>query len=419
MGNDDISKAPPRRPAIPNELIDQLLGDYQGPETLLGSEGLINELRRRLIERAAAGELTSHLGYREGGAPPAEQANRRNGSTTKTLRTADGALSVALPRDRDGSFEPRIVPKHARSFDGFDDQILALYAGGMTTRDIQRHLRDLYQVDVSEGLISEVTGSIIDDVRAWQSRPLEEIYPVVYLDAMMVSIRDQRVVRKKAVYVAVGVSIDGERDVLGLWIQQSEGAKFWLAVLTDLRNRGVRDILFCCTDGLTGFPEAIEAAFPQTTVQTCIVHVIRQSLRYLSYKDRKPCAAAMRRIYTAPDADAALAVVEELEHEWRDDPHRLLALEVWRRAWDRVTPFLAYPDEIRRIIYTTNTVESLHRQIRKTIKTRGHFPNDDAALRLIWLSIQRAKTSWRSCYNWTRAMAILHIHFEDRLNHTN
>jgi len=400
---------------IPDELIDQLLGDYQGPEQLTGPDGLINQLRRRLIERAAGAELEQHLGYPPGQVPPEEQRNRRNGSSAKTLRTQDGPVTVELPRDRDVSFEPRIVPKHARSFDGFDDQILALYAGGMSTRDIQRHLRELYGVDVSDGLISEVTGSIQDDVRAWQSRPLEELYVVVYLDALRVAIRDQQVVRKKAVYVAVGVTLEGERDVLGLWIEKTEGARFWTSVLTDLRNRGVKDVLFVCTDGLTGFPEAIDAVFPQAVNQTCIVHLVRQSLRYLSWKERKSCAAELRRIYTAPDADAARAVLDELTQAWAESKTRTAALAVWDRAWERVIPFLAFPEEIRRIVYTTNSVESLHMQIRKTIKTRGHFPNDDAAIRLIWLAITRAKSTWRTCYNWTQAMAVLRIHFGDRI----
>jgi putative transposase len=400
---------------IPDELIDQLLGEYQGPEQLTGPDGLINQLRRRLIERAAGAELEQHLGYPPGGEPGEGQPNRRNGMTSKTLRTVDGPVTVELPRDRDASFEPRIVPKHARSFDGFDEQILHLYAGGMTTRDIQRHLRELYGVDVSDGLVSEVTASIQDDVRAWQGRPLEELYVVVYLDAMQVSIRDQQVVRKKAVYVAIGVTLEGERDCLGLWIEKSEGARFWTSVLTELRNRGVKDVLFVCTDGLSGFPEAIDAVFPQAVNQTCIVHLVRQSLRYLSWRERKRCAGELRRIYTAADADAARQVLDELTAAWSESKTRTAGLQVWERAWERVIPFLAFPAEIRRIVYTTNTVESLHMQIRKTIKTRGHFPNDEAALRLIWLAIMRAKTNWRTCYNWTHAMAVLRIHFGDRI----
>ena len=400
---------------IPDELIDQLLGDYTGPEQLTGPDGLINQLRKRLIERAAGAELSQHLGYPAGAEVPEGQPNRRNGTSSKTLRTVDGPLSVELPRDRDASFEPRVVPKHARSFDGFDEQILALYAGGMTTREIQRHLRELYGVDVSDGLISEVTGSIQDDVRAWQSRPLEELYVAVYLDAMQVAIRDQQVVRKKAVYVAIGVTLEGERDCLGLWIEKTEGARFWTSVMTELRNRGVKDVLFVCTDGLTGFPDAIDAVFPQAVNQTCVVHLVRQSLRYLSWKERRTCASELRRIYTAPDADAARQVLDELTAAWADSKTRTAALQVWERSWERMIPFLAFPEEIRRIVYTTNTVESLHMQIRKTIKTRGHFPNDDAALRLIWLAIMRAKTNWRSCYNWTQAMAVLRIHFGDRI----
>jgi putative transposase len=400
---------------IPDELIDQLLGEYQGPEQLTGPDGLINQLRKRLIERAAGAELEQHLGYPPGQMPPEGQPNRRNGVSSKTLRTVDGPVTVELPRDRDASFEPRIVPKHARSFDGFDEQILALYAGGMTTRDIQRHLLELYGVGVSDGLISEVTASIQDDVRAWQGRPLEELYVVIYLDALQVAIRDQQVVRKKAVYVAVGITLEGTRDCLGLWIERTEGARFWTSVLTELRNRGVRDVLFVCTDGLSGFPEAIDAVFPLAVNQTCIVHLVRQSLRYLSYKERKSCAAELRRIYTAADADAARQVLDELTAAWAESKTRTAALAVWERAWDRVIPFLAFPDEIRRVVYTTNSVESMHMQIRKIIKTRGHFPNDEAALRLIWLAIQRAKTSWRSCYNWTHAMAVLRIHFGDRI----
>src|SRR6266508_1431864 len=400
---------------IPEELIDQLLGEYEGREQLTGPGGLINQLRKRLIERAAGVELEQHLGYPSGGEPPEGEPNRRNGIAQKTLRTVDGPVTVGLPRDRDASFDPRIVPKHARSFDGFDEQILALYAGGMTTREIQRHLRDLYGVDVSDGLISEVTGSIQDDVRAWQGRTLEELYAVVYLDALQVSIRDQQVVRKKAIYVAIGVTLEGERDCLGLWIEKTEGARFWTSVMTELRNRGVKDVLFVCTDGLTGFPEAIDAVFPQAVNQTCVVHLVRQSLRYLSWKERRSCASELRRIYTVAGADAARQVLDALTAAWADSKTRTAALQVWERSWERLIPFLAFPEEIRRIVYTTNTVESLHMQIRKTIKTRGHFPNDDAAPRLIWLAIQRAKTNWRTCYNWTNAMAVLRIHFGDRV----
>jgi putative transposase len=264
-------------------------------------------------------------------------------------------------------------------------------------------------------LISEVTASIQDEVRAWQSRPLEEVYVVIYLDAMVVSIREAQVVRRKAVYIAIGVTLEGERDCLGIWVEKTEGARFWTSVLTDLRNRGVRDVLFICTDGLSGFPAAIEAIFPLAVNQTCIVHLVRQSLRYLSYQERKRCASELRRIYTAPDADAARSVLDELTLTWADSKTRTAALDVWQRAWQRVIPFLAFPEEIRRIVYTTNTIESLHMQVRKTIKTRGHFPNDDAALRLIWLAVTRAKTSWRSCYNWTTAMSVLRIHFGDRI----
>jgi putative transposase len=363
---------------IPDELIDQLLGEYQGPEQLTGPDGLM----RRLIERTAGVELEQHLGYSSGGEPPEGQPNRRNGTTSKTLRTQDGPVAVELPRDREGSFEPRIVPMHGRSFDGFDEQILALYAGGMSTRDIQRHLRELYGVDVSEGLISEVTGSIQDDVRAWQTRPLEELYVVVYLDAMQVSVRDQQVVRKKAVYVAVGVTLEGERDCLGLWIEKSEGARFWTSVLTDLRNRGVKDVLFVCTDGLSGFPEAIDAVFPQAVNQTCIVHLVRQSLRYLSWKERKSCAAELRRIYTAADADAAREVLDELGAAWADSRTRTAALAVWDRAWERVISLPRFP--------RGDPADHLHDQQRREPAHAG--PQDDQDQRTLPQRGRRAPT---------------------------
>ncbi len=407
------------RPVVSDAVVDELLAGDPTGSRLTGADGLLNELRRRLIERAAAGELTSHLGYEQRGEPASEQPNRRNGAAAKTLRTVDGPLRVELPRDRDGSFEPRIVPKHGRSFDGFDEQILALYAGGMSTRDIQRHLRELYGVDVSDGLISEVTRSIDDDVRAWQSRPLDEIYVAIYLDAMMVSIREAGVVRKRAVYTAIGVNLDGEREPLGLWIDRAEGAKFWTMVMTSLRNRGVRDVLFVCVDGLKGFPEAISQAFPDAVCQTCIVHVIRASLSFLSWQQRKTAAAELRAIYAASSRDAAHAELERLEAAWAESPTRTAAISVWRRNWDEIAPFLDYPDEIRRMIYTTNSIENLHRQVRKTIKTRGQFPNDAAAIRLIWLAVTRAQTGFRTCYNWSKARAFLQIHFADRIPTNN
>jgi len=411
----DGSEAILKRPRVPDAVLDELLADDPTGRGLTGPDGLINELRRRLIERAASGELTSDLGYPAGGEPVEASSNRRNGVSAKTLRTVDGPLRVELPRDREGSFEPRIVAKHGRSFDGFDSQILALYAGGMTTRDIQRHLRDLYGVEVSEGLVSEATKSVDEDVRAWQARPLDEFYVAIYLDAMMVSIREAGVVRKRAVYSAIGINLDGEREPLGLWIERSEGAKFWTSVMTQLRNRGVRDVLFVCVDGLRGFPEAISQAFPEAVCQTCIVHVIRASLRFLSWKERKTAAAELRLIYAAPSRDAARVERERLEAAWADSATRTAAISVWRRNWDEITPFLDYPDEIRRMIYTTNSIENLHRQIRKTIKTRGQFPSDDAALRLIWLAVTRAQQSFRKCYNWSQARAFLMIHFADRI----
>ena len=333
---------------------------------------MINQLRKRLIERAAGAELEQHLGYPPGQAPPEGQRNRRNGRSEKTLRTVDGPVTVELPRDRDASFEPQIVPKHARSFDGFDDQILHLYAGGMTTRDIQRHLRELYDVSVSEGLISEVTTSIEADVRAWQARPLEELYVVVYLDALQVAIRDQQVVRKKSVYVAVGVTLDGERDCLGLWVEKTEGARFWTSVLTDLKNRGVTDVFFLVCDGLKGLPEVVEQVWPQTIVQTCILHLIRNSFRLTSRKYSGVLKRDLKAMYEAPNPAAAETALQELDDKWSTRYPALIRL--WRNAWTEFIPFLDYDIEIRRMICSTNAIESLNARYRRAVRHAGISP---------------------------------------------
>jgi putative transposase len=398
---------------LPDELIDELLGGARTPEEITGPEGLLQRLTKRLIERAMAAELTDHLGYEHGEAPPGGAGNARNGTTAKTIHTGHGSVRIEQPRDRQGSFEPQIVPRHQRRFAGFDEKIIAMYGRGMSVREIQAHLRELYGVEVGHDLISRVTDAVLDDVREWQARPLEDVYPILFLDALIVKVRDGGAVRNKACYVAIGVNLDGERDVLGLWFQNAEGAKFWLAVLNELKQRGVRDVLICCVDGLKGFPEAIEAVFPHAWVQTCIVHLIRQSLRFVPDKHRKKVAADLRPIYTAIDADAAAEALAQFEQAW-GDRYPMIG-KTWQEAWEHVIPFLAFPTDVRRVVYTTNTIEALHRQIRKTIKTRGHFPTEEAARKLIYLSISNAQKNWRQTYNWTTALLAFKIHFGDRL----
>jgi putative transposase len=400
-------------PDLPDELIDELLAGARSAEEITGPDGLLQRLTKRLVERAMAAELTEHLGYEHGEAPPGGAGNARNGTTPKTIHTGHGSVRIEQPRDRAGSFAPRIVRKHQRRFDGFDDKIIAMYGRGMSVRDIQAHLAEIYGVEVGHDLISRVTDAVLDDVREWQQRPLEDVYPILFLDALIVKIRDGGAVRNKACYVAIGVNLEGERDVLGLWFQSAEGAKFWLAVLNELKQRGVRDVLVCCVDGLKGFPEAIEAVFPHAWVQTCIVHLIRQSLRFVPDKYRRQVAKDLKPIYTAVDVDAAAEALAAFEASW-SERYPMIG-KTWREAWEHVIPFLAFPDDVRRVVYTTNTIEALHRQIRKTIKTRGHFPNEDAARKLIYLAITNAQKSWRSTYNWSAALLSFKIHFGDRL----
>ena len=355
-----------------------------------------------------------HLGYSPGEAKPAEQANHRNGTTGKTVITDDGPVRIEVPRDRDGSFEPQIIPKHARRFTGFDDKIIAMYARGMTVREIQGFLAEIYGTEVSPEFISQVTDEVTAEITAWQSRPLEPMYPVIFFDALRVKIRDDAVVRNKAVYLALGVLPDGTRDVLGMWIEQTEGAKFWLKVFNDLKTRGVNDILIAVVDGLKGLAEAIEVAFPATTVQTCIVHLIRNSLEYASWKDRKAVAAALRPIYAAASAEAAQAALAAFEAgPWGCKYPTIV--QSWRRAWEHVIPFFAFPPEVRRVIYTTNAIESLHMQLRKIIKTRGHFPSDEAAIKLMWLALRNILADKvRSAKEWKAAMNQFAVMYGDR-----
>lgn len=395
------------------EILDQILaGGSLKPEDLAGEDGLFRRLKKALLERALGAELTHHLGYEKGDPGGRGSGNSRNGTSSKTLLTDDGEIAIEVPRDRAGTFEPAIVAKGQTRFDGFDEKIISLYGRGMTVREIQGHLAELYGTEVSPDLISKVTDAILDEVREWQSRPLEAVYPVVFFDALRVKIRDEGMVKNKAVYVVLGMNRSGERDVLGLWIEQTEGAKFWLKVANDLRNRGVSDILIAVVDGLKGFPEAINSVFPKTMVQTCIVHLIRNSLSFVSWKDRKAIMPSIKAIYHAENAEAAKLRLGEFEAEWGK---RYPAIgQAWRRAWDHVVPFFAFAPEIRKMIYTTNAVEALNRSLRKIIKTRGSFPNDEAAMKLLYLAIRNASVHWRRPVAWTAAMSQFAIQFDER-----
>jgi putative transposase len=397
---------------LPEDALQDALRGLE-PDEITGPGGLLSRLAGRVVETALGAERTEHLGYPPGQAPPGGAGNHRNGSTAKTLQTELGPVPVNTPRDRKGSFEPKLVGKRQTRLAGLDEKILGLYAGGMTVRDIEAHLRDLYGVQIGRDTISNVTDAVLADVAAWRTRPLDAVYPIVYFDALVVKIREDRSVRNRACYLAVGVSVDGERDVLGIWWQETEGAKFWLAVLNVLQRRGVADVLVACVDGLKGFPEAIEAVLPQAWVQTCIVHQIRGSMRYVAYRDRKAVARDLKPIYRAVNAEAAEAALSAFDESW-SERYPMIA-DSWRAHWPQITPFLALPEELRRAVYTTNSIENLNRQIRKTIKTRGHFPDEQAATKLIYLAIQRAETKWRTAYHWTAALRALKIHFGDRL----
>jgi putative transposase len=395
------------------EILDQILaGGSLKPEDLAGEDGLFRRLKKALLERALGAELTHHLGYEKGDPAGRGTGNSRNGTSSKALLTDDGEIEIEVPRDRAGTFEPVIVAKGQTRFDGFDEKIISLYGRGMTVREIQGHLAELYGTEVSPDLISKVTDAILEEVREWQSRPLESIYPVVFFDALRVKIRDEGMVKNKAVYVVLGITASGEKDVLGLWIEQTEGAKFWLKVMNDLRNRGVADILIAVVDGLKGFPEAINNVFPKAMVQTCIVHLIRNSLSFVSWKDRKAILPSIKAIYHAENADAALLRLEDFEAEWGK---RYPAIaQAWRRAWEHVIPFFAFAPDIRKMIYTTNAVEALNRSLRKIIKTRGSFPNDEAAMKLLYLAIRNAGIHWRRPVAWTAAMGQFAIQFGER-----
>jgi putative transposase len=403
----------PDASALSNEVIDELLAGARTEQELAGPGGVLAALTKRLVERALEVELTDHLGYEAHYEPAGGAGNTRNGSTPKTLITDQGPVPIDTPRDRNGSFEPRIVKKRQRRFVGFDEKILALYSRGLSTRDIEAHLLEIYGVNVGRDLISKVTDAVMDDVRAWSQRPLEDVYPVIFLDAMVLKIREGGSVQRRACYLALGITMDGDRDVLGMWFQENEGAKFWMQVLSDLKNRGVQDILICCVDGLKGFPEAIEAVFPKTTVQLCIVHMIRNSLKYVPRREREQVARDLKPIYTALDAASAQAALEDFDEKW--GARFPVITQSWLANWEYVTPFLAFPPEVRRVIYTTNAIEALNRQLRKAIKTKGHFPNEDSARKLIYLAVQNAGPKWTRTQNWTTALLAFKIHFGDRL----
>jgi transposase-like protein len=380
-------------------------------EQITGPGGLITQLAGRVLSAALEAEMEDHLGRPHGA--PARDGNHRNGSTAKTVATELGDIEIATPRDRDGGFEPQLIRKRQTRLAGLDERIIGLYAGGMSVREISEQLSELYGARIGRDQVSRITDAVLADVTEWRHRPLEEVYAIVYLDALVVKVRTDRSVQKRVCYLAIGVTTDGERECLGLWWQQSEGAKFWLAVLNDLHQRGVGDVLICCVDGLTGFAEAIEAVFPRAWVQTCIVHQIRASMRYVAFKERKAVARDLKPIYTAPSVEAAEAALAAFEAEW-GERYPMIG-QSWRARWEQITPFLSLPAGLRRIVYTTNSIEALNRQIRKAIKTRGHFPDEEAASKLIYLAIMRAETKWRSVYNWSAARRALKIHFGERM----
>jgi putative transposase len=395
--------------AIKKDTLDQLLAG-RDPRDVFAKDGLVDELKKALANRVLNAEMDDHLAAEAAGG----KANRRNGYSGKTVTGETGKLELRIPRDREGTFDPKLIAKYQRRFPGFDAKIISMYARGMSVREIQGHLMEIYGLDVSPDLISTVTDAVLETVTEWQNRPLETSYPILFLDAMRVKVRDEGLVRNKAIYIALGVHGDGTKDILGIWIENTEGAKFWLRVMNDLKNRGVDDILIAVVDGLKGFPEAINAVFPKAIVQTCIVHLIRNSLEFVSWKDRKPVVPALREIYRARDAEAGLKALEDLEAGHWGTKYPAIT-QSWRRNWDRVIPFFAFPEAVRRMIYTTNAIEALNSKLRRAVKIRGHFPNDDAAMKLIYLVLRDATAEWKmSAREWSEAKSQFAILFEER-----
>ena len=400
---------------ISDKLIDQLLEGCDSPEDILGEAGLLKQLTKKIAERALNAEMEQHLGYAKHAAEGRNSGNSRNGKSSKKVRSVHGEIALDIPRDRSGSFEPKLIKKGEKQLNGFDDRIISLYARGMTTRDIQAHFEESYGVEVSPTFISQVTSEVLDEVKQWQQRPLDALYPVVYLDCLVVRSRDSGAVQNKSVYLALGINTDGEKELLGLWMAQTEGAKFWLSVMNELKNRGVQDIFIACCDGLKGFPEAIEAVFPKTQVQLCIVHQIRHSLRYVNWKQRKVIAADLKRIYGAATlAEAELALAEFAE-KW-DDQHPTISLS-WRNNWERLSVFFDYPPEIRKVIYTTNAIESLNASLRKITKTRRSFPTDDSVMKILYLALHQISKKWTMpIRDWKAAMSQFMIMYSDRVS---
>ena len=401
--------------AISQEVIDELMKEYHGPKDLTGEDGILKQLTKALVDRAMGAELSGHLGY-EKNAQAGEKAgeNRRNGHSAKTVRSDQGPIEIEVPRDRDGSFEPQIIGKHQREFAGFSDKILSMYARGMTNREIAEHLKEIYGTEVSAQFITNVTDTVAESLEAWRNRQLESVYPIVFFDAIVVKARDNGRVTKKSIYLALAVNMEGRKELLGLWIDQSEGAKFWLSIISELKNRGVTDILIAAVDGLSGFADAIHAVFPQTEVQVCIVHVVRGCLRFVSYKDRKAVAAGMKKIYTAATEEAALGELEAFRAEW-DERYPMIGLS-WERRWTEISPFFAYSPEIRKVMYTTNAIESLNSSIRKITRNRPAFPTPEAATKLVFMALEKISRRWTMpLQHWNRALNQLAIKFEGRI----
>jgi len=396
------------------KLLDELMQNYQSPEDLLGEGGLLKQLTKALVERAMEAELTHHLGYEKHAPIGNNSGNSRNGSSKKTIKSNHGNFPIEVPRDRNSTFEPLIIPKGQTRFDGFDDKIISMYSRGMTTRDIQMHLQEIYNVEVSPTLISTVTNEVMNEVKAWQNRPLEAIYPIVYLDAIRVKCRADGQIRNQVVYLAIGINMDGIKEVLGMWIAQTEGAKFWLNVITEIRNRGVHDIFIACVDGLKGFPDAIETVFPETQVQLCIVHMVRNNLKYVPYKEKKNVASDLRLIYSAATIDEAKSALEDFSRTWNNKYPAIS--KSWRENWMNLIPFFDYPPEIRKVIYTTNAIESLNYSLRKVTKTSGSFPNNDAVFKLLFLALRNVTRKWNMpVRDWKKALNHFAIMFEERI----
>lgn len=399
---------------IKEEFVDELIKNCKSADDIVGNGGVVKELTKRLLERMLDAELTTHLGYSKYQIPKEKEENSRNGYSSKTVLTGEEEIEIQIPRDRKGAFEPQAVPKHKRRFDGFDSKIISMFARGMSLNDIKEHLKEIYGVDVSSTLISNVTDAVIEDVRAWQNRPLDLVYPVVFFDAIMVKSRENGQTENKAVYLALGINMEGRKELLGIWIADTEGAKFWLNVMTEIKNRGVNDILIACVDGLNGFPEAINTVFPNTEIQLCIVHMIRNSLKYVPYKDYKALIADLKTIYKAQTESEAKQNLEFFAAKW-DGKYPAIS-QIWKKNWEMIKTFFAYPEDIRKVIYTTNAIESINNSVRKIIRNRGAFPNNEAILKIMYLALQNAAKKWTMpIRNWKLALSRFTIRFEGRV----